>query len=54
MLVIAGLILGAIGGGLLAKRRGGKKFDIAQYAIAFAILFGVLGMFATVFVERSL
>lgn len=54
MLVIAGLLIGAIGGGLTAKRRNGTGFDIAQYAGVFALIGGILGMFATVIIERML
>lgn len=54
MLVIAGLLLGALWGGLLARRRKGSGFDIAQYAAAFGILFGVLGLFATLIIDRML
>ncbi len=54
MFVIAGLVLGALGGGLSARRRGGKVADIAQYAVAYAILFGLLGLFLTLFLDRML
>jgi hypothetical protein len=54
MLVIGGLILGALGGGLTARRRGGKPADIAQWAAVWAILFGVLGLFLTLFLDRML
>lgn len=54
MIVIAASILGAIWGGLLARRRGGNRLDIAQYAAGFAILFAILGLFATIFLERML
>ena len=43
MIVIGGLIFGAIGGGWAARQRGGKAADIAQWSAAFAILFGLLG-----------
>lgn len=54
MIVIAGLALGAIGGALLAKRRGGKSLDMAQYAAGFAIAFGLLGLFATLILDTML
>ncbi|MGC9370315.1 MAG: hypothetical protein ACP5DX_12310 [Paracoccaceae bacterium] len=54
MIVIAGLLLGALWGGMLAKRRKGKRADIAQYAVAYAIVFGIIGMFITIFIERAL
>lgn len=54
MIVIAGLLGGAIFGALLAKRRKGRSFDIAQYAVVYGIAFGLLGMIATVAIERIL
>lgn len=54
MFVIGGLILGAIVGGWTARRRGGKPADIAQWAAVWAILFGLLGLFATLFLDRML
>ncbi|GAB1479711.1 hypothetical protein MASR2M74_22770 [Paracoccaceae bacterium] len=52
MIVIGGLILGAAIGGLTAKRRGGKMLDILQYAAGYAIAFTLLGLFATIFIDR--
>ena len=54
MFVIGGLLLGAIGGGLRAKARGGKLADILQYAAVHAILFGLLGLFITLYLDRML
>ncbi|WP_199737774.1 hypothetical protein [Falsigemmobacter faecalis] len=52
MLVIAGLVLGALGGAWFARRKGGAGFDIAQYAAGLGILFGILGLFATLILDR--
>lgn len=52
MIVIAGIVFGAIWGGLLAKRRKGNTFDIAHYAAGYGIVFGILGLFVTIFIER--
>lgn len=54
MVVIAGLVFGAVFGTLLARKRGGKGLDQAQYAAGFGIAFGLLGLFATIFLERIL
>lgn len=54
MFVIGGLVLGAIGGGLRAKLRGGKLADVAQYAVVHAIGFGLIGLFITVVLDRML
>jgi membrane associated rhomboid family serine protease len=54
MFVIGGLILGALGGGLSARRRGGKPADIAQWASVGGIIFGLLGLFVTLILDRML
>jgi hypothetical protein len=54
MLMIGGLVLGAIGGGLRAKLRGGKPADIAQYATVYAILFGLIGLFISLYLDRAM
>lgn len=54
MFVIGGLVLGALGGGYTARRRGGKPADVAQYAAVYGILFGLLGLFVTVMLDRML
>lgn len=51
---LAGILLGAIAGGLRAKRKGGKRADIAQWAAVWAIVGGLIGLFALVFIERAL
>ncbi len=52
MIVFATTLLGAGYGGWLARRRGGNRFDIAQYAAVLGILGALLGVFATIFVGR--
>ncbi|MBA3910342.1 MAG: hypothetical protein C0524_10785 [Rhodobacter sp.] len=54
MFVIGGLVLGAIGGGFTARRRGGKPADMAQYAAGYGIAFGILGLFLTLILDRLL
>lgn len=54
MIVIAGLILGAVIGALNAKRRKGTTVDILQYAFIYAMIFGMLGLFITLFVHRGI
>jgi hypothetical protein len=54
MFVIGGLVFGAIGGALVAQRRGGKAADMAQYAAGFGIAFGLAGLFLTLIVDRLL
>jgi len=52
MIVIGGFALGAVLGGLNARRRGGSRADIAQYAAAHGIAFALLGALITVIVAR--
>jgi hypothetical protein len=54
MFVIGGLVLGAIGGGWTARKRGGRPADIAQWAAVWAILFGLIGLFLTLILDRML
>ncbi|MFE3835647.1 apolipoprotein acyltransferase [Pseudogemmobacter sonorensis] len=54
MIVIAAGVMGAAIGGFSARRKGGRPADIAQYAAAHAILFGLLGLFLTIAIERML
>ena len=53
MLVFGEALLGAIIGGLTAKKRGGSRLDIAQYAAGYAIALGLIGMIATVMIHRA-
>ena len=52
MIVIVAAFIGAIVGGITANRRGGNKLDIAQYATGFGLAFVVVGLIATVVLER--
>jgi hypothetical protein len=52
MIVIVCAVGGAIWGGWLAKKRGGLKKDIAQYAAGFSIFWSIVGLIATVVIDR--
>ncbi len=52
MLIIAGFVSGALWGGFLARQRKGSRLDIAQYAAAFSIAFAIVGLFATVLLDK--
>ena len=54
MIVLTAALIGAILGGLTAKRRKGNGLDIAQYTAVYAIGFALLGLFATIILEKSL
>ena len=53
MIVVIALAAGALLGGYKAKQRGGNRKDIAQYAAVYALIFGVIGMFAAIFINRT-
>lgn len=52
MIIIASALIGAVLGGLTAKKRGGNRKDIAQYAVGYMLAFTIAGMFATVIIDR--
>lgn len=52
MIIIACLVIGALLGAMIARRRKGNGFDVAQYAAVLAILGAVLGLFATLILDR--
>jgi len=52
MITLVFAIVGALIGGYTAKKRGGNRLDIAQYAAGYAMAFGVIGMFVVVFLMR--
>ncbi|MDJ0629888.1 MAG: apolipoprotein acyltransferase [Rhodobacter sp.] len=54
MIVIVSAIAGIVWGGYQAKRRGGNRKDMAQYAAGYGIAFTLLGLVATVVLERML
>jgi hypothetical protein len=54
MLVLVGAVAGAIWGAWLARMRKGSRMDMAQYAGGFGIAFAVLGLFATLLLDRMI
>lgn len=54
MIVLASVLTGALWGAAVARRRQGDGLDIAQHAAAYGILFGLLGLFATILAGRLL
>lgn len=54
MIVIAALFIGASFGAVIARRRKGNRLDMLQYAAVNAIIFGILGMFLTLIIEKML
>lgn len=54
MIVLVGVVVGAALGVLSAKRRGGNRLDMAQYGAVWGIIGGLVGLFATIGLERIL
>ncbi len=52
MIVIAALVLGAFIGWKRAARLGGNGRDRLQYAAAHGLAFTIMGLFATLLIER--
>ncbi len=52
MIVVVSALAGIVWGGYQAKRRGGNRKDMAQYAAGYGIAFALLGLFAAVILER--
>lgn len=54
MIVIISLIAGAIFGTQTARKRDGNRLDMLQYGAVYGIIFGLLGMFLTLIIEKML
>jgi uncharacterized membrane protein YfcA len=54
MIILLAALGGAVIGATTARRRGGNRLDIAQYAAVGGILGAILGMFGTIALERML
>ena len=52
MIVISGLVIGAVMGALTAKRRGGRWPDMAQYAAGYGIALALVCLIATIAIEK--
>lgn len=53
MITYGFLIIGALGGALRAKKRGGNRLDMIQYAAIFGMIFGLIGLFITIILARQ-
>ena len=51
-MILAGVILGAAYGGLLARRREGSRLDVAHYAGIYAIVFGLVAVVLQIAIGR--
>ena len=54
MFIILSALLGAIIGGVTARRRKGNRLDIAQYAVGYAMAFTIVSMVVAVILDRTL
>lgn len=50
---LGGILIGAVLGAFRARRQGGTGLDMAQWAAVYGILFGLIGLFVLIFIERS-
>lgn len=51
---LAGLLLGAVTGVWRARARGGKTADMVQWALVHALVLGLAGLFAAIFLTRAM
>ncbi|MDF1728782.1 MAG: apolipoprotein acyltransferase [Sulfitobacter sp.] len=52
MIYILFALVGAVAGAFRARKQGGNRKDMAQYAAGFAIAFGLLGLIVTIILDR--
>jgi len=52
-IMILSAMIGVAIGGLKARKKGGTRLDIAQYAGTYALIFMVIGLIVTVIFLRS-
>ncbi|PTQ68939.1 apolipoprotein acyltransferase [Celeribacter persicus] len=45
-------VMGGLWGWRLAHKRGGNRADKLQYMVVYALIFGVVGLFAGVLLDR--
>lgn len=51
---LSGMVFGAVLGAFRAKSKGGQRKDMLQWGAVFAIIFGLVGLFVLIFLQRSL
>ena len=51
---LAGLLIGALLGALGARRRGGARLDLVQWAAVGAIIGAIVGLFVLILIQRSM
>jgi len=53
MIIYFAAIFGAGLGAFTALRKNGNLLDVAQYVVIYAIIFGLIALFYTIFASRS-
>ena len=53
MIVVISTLFGIVLGGYRAKKSGGNRKDMAQYAAGFGIAFALIGMVIAVILDRT-
>lgn len=51
---LGGLVIGAVLGAVMARMRGGKALDLAQWAGALAIIGGIIGLIVLIVIDRMM
>ncbi len=54
MIIFAGLLGGAAWGAVTARKRGGNRLDMLQYGAVWGIIGALLGLIATIVIERMI
>ena len=52
MIVLAFFLIGLALGAMRARARKGNPMDMAQYGLTYGLIFAVVGVFATLIVQR--
>lgn len=51
---LSGMAIGAALGAMMARRRGGRPLDLAQWAAVVGIMGGIVGLFVLIAVDRAM
>jgi len=54
MIVLLSILIGVTLGVMKARRKNGSRLDILQYGAVYGIIFAILGLVATVVIERMI
>ncbi|MGR3291458.1 MAG: hypothetical protein ACU0C9_09730 [Paracoccaceae bacterium] len=54
MIVIVAFIAGAVFGLKRARTKNGNRLDMAQYSAIYGIVFAIIGLFATIALDRMI